>query len=137
MSTNSIANFARTPPTNIGRPPGAKNRLSNKLISDLSDIWHANGPQILTKMAMRDPVALARLAYATLPKDVLIAIEQKTIPGGLSQEEWAMLMQVLATIKGAIPPGSNAPPAEVLGVVENALRAHFARQLPQPEEIEA
>jgi hypothetical protein len=32
-------------------------------------------------------------------------------------------------IRGAIPPGSNSPPAEVFGVIEAALRAHFARQI--------
>jgi hypothetical protein len=61
---------------------------------------------------------------------VLVSIEQKTIPGGLSPEEWGMLMQVLATIKGAIPAGSNAPPAEVFAVIETALRSHFAREIP-------
>jgi hypothetical protein len=72
--------------------------------------------------------AAAELRPSTLPKDVLISIEQ-TIPGGLEPEDWAVLMRVLDTIKGAIPPGSNAPPAEILNVIETALRAHFARQI--------
>jgi hypothetical protein len=29
----------------------------------------------------------------------------------------------------AIPPGSSAPPAEVFGAIETALRAHFAREI--------
>jgi hypothetical protein len=80
-------------------------------------------------MASRDPTRLAQLAYSTLPKDVLISIEQKAIPGGLEPEDWAVLMRVLDTIKSAIPPGSNSPPAEVLGVIETALRVHFARAI--------
>jgi hypothetical protein len=40
-----------------------------------------------------------------------------------------VLMRVLATIKGAIPPGSNAPPAEVFAVIETALRERFAREI--------
>jgi hypothetical protein len=40
-----------------------------------------------------------------------------------------LLQEVLNTIRGAIPPGSNSPPAEVFGVIETALRAHFARQI--------
>jgi hypothetical protein len=32
-------------------------------------------------------------------------------------------------IRGAIPPGSNSPPAEVLGVIETALRAHYAKEI--------
>jgi hypothetical protein len=77
---------------------------------------------------MRDPTQLARLAYATLPKDILVSVEQR-IPGGLSAEDWGLLQEVLNMIRGAIPPGSNSPPAEVFGVIETALRAHFARQI--------
>jgi len=109
-----------------GRPPGVRNRLSNKLITDLSDIWHANGPDILRKMAIRDPVQLARLAYATLPKDILVSVEQR-VPGGLDADDWALMLRVLDTIKGAIPPDREAPPAEIFGVIETALRSHFAR----------
>ena len=64
----------------------------------LSDIWHDNGPDILRKMAMRDPVQLARMAYATLPRDILVSVEQK-IPGGLSAEDWTLLQQVLDRIR--------------------------------------
>jgi hypothetical protein len=123
MSTNAVANFA-----NRGRPPGLRNRLSHKLIEDLSEIWHAEGPGALKKMAMRDPTQLARLAYATLPKDILVSVEQR-IPDGLSAEDWGLLQQVLDLIRGAIPPGSNSPPAEVLGVIETALRAHYAKEI--------
>jgi hypothetical protein len=123
MSTNAVANLA-----NRGRPPGQRNRLSNKLITDLSEIWHEHGAGILLKMVHRDPTQLARLAYATLPKDILVSVEQR-IPGGLSAEDWGLLQEVLTMIRGAIPPGSNSPPAEVFGVIETALRAHFARAI--------
>jgi hypothetical protein len=105
-----------------------RNRLSNKLISGLYDIWHAHGPDVLKKMALRDPIALARMAYATLPKDILVSVEQR-IPGGLAPEDWALLTQVLDLIRSAIPPGSNTPPAEVFGVIETALRAQYAKQI--------
>src|SRR5262249_44032682 len=89
---------------------------------------NAVGPEILRKMAMREPGTLARMAYATLPKDILVSVEQR-IPGGLAPEDWALLTQVLDLIRSAIPPDSNAPPAEVFGVIETALRAHFARAI--------
>lgn len=131
MTTNAISNL-KTNINNInggGRPPSSRSRLSNKLITDLSEIWHANGPEILRKMASREPGTLARMAYATLPKDILVSVEQR-IPGGLSAEDWVLLTQVLDLIRGAIPPGSNASPAEVFGVIEAALRAHFAKEIP-------
>lgn len=127
MTANGSANLIKGP--GPGRPPGLRNRLSSKLISDLSDIWHQHGPDVLKKMALRDPIALARMAYSTLPKDILVSVEQKTIPGGLSPEDWATMLRVLDTIKGAIPAGTDAPPAEVFGVIETALRAHFAREI--------
>jgi len=125
MSTNSIANFAARPPNLGGRPLGSRSRLTHKLIDDLSNIWHEHGPDVLRKMALREPGQLAKMAYATLPRDVLVSIEQKTIPGGLEPADWAVLMQVLAAIKGAIPPGSNAPPAEVFAVIETAAICSF------------
>jgi hypothetical protein len=79
-------------------------------------------------MAMREPGTLARMAYANLPKDILVSVEQK-IPGGLSAEGWVLLTQLLDLIRSAVPAGSNAPPAEVFGVIETALRAHFAREI--------
>jgi hypothetical protein len=129
MSTNAIANFAARPPNLGGRPKGARGRLTNKLIDDLSEIWHTHGPDCLRKMAMREPGQLAKLAYATLPRDVLVSIEHATIPGGLEPDDWAMLMRVLTTIKAAIPPGCSAPPAEVFAVIETSLRERFAREI--------
>jgi len=129
MSTNAVANFANRSP-GPGRPPGLRNRLSHKLIEDLSEIWNAEGPNALKKMAMRNPTRLAQLAYSTLPKDVLISIEQKAIPGGLEPEDWAVLMRVLDTIKSTIPAGCTMPPAEILNVIETALHAHFAKEIP-------
>src|SRR5262249_41716112 len=90
MTTNAVANFANRPPGAGGRPLGARTRLSHKLVEDLSEIWDAEGPGVLKKMAMRDPVSLARMAYATLPKDILVSVEQR-IPGGLDPDDWALL----------------------------------------------
>jgi hypothetical protein len=52
----------------------------------------------------------------------------RKFPAG-SAEDWVLLTQVLDLIRSAVPAGSNAPPAEVFGVIETALRAHFARQV--------
>jgi len=70
------------------------------------------------------------LAYATLPKDVLLSVEQR-IPGGLSTEDWALLMEVLNLLRWVMPAGSKALPSETFKVIEDALRAHYAKQLPQ------
>ena len=111
-----------------GRPLGARNRLTNKLIEDLSEIWFAHGPDILKKMAIRDPTRLAQMTYATLPKDVLVSVEQR-IPGGLDAESWALMLRVLDVVKRVMPEGAIAGPDEVFGVIETALRSHFAKQI--------
>lgn len=129
MTTNAVANFANRPAGAGGRPPSARTRLSHKLIQDLSDIWHAHGPDVLRKMAARDPTRLAQLAYAILPRDVLVSVEQR-IPGGLSAEDWVLLTQVLDLIRGAIPPGRNAPPGEVFGSKPRYVRISRERSRP-------
>jgi hypothetical protein len=122
MSTNAVSNLNGRG----GRPLGVRNRLTNKLVTDLSEIWHQEGPKILQKMAQRHPDQLARMAYATLPKDILVSVEQR-IPGGLSPEDWALLQQVLDLIRDNMPAGINAAPAEVLNVIAMALRIHYAK----------
>jgi hypothetical protein len=130
MTTQAVSNLrSGAPVPGPGRTPGVRNRLSNQLITDLSEIWHEHGPAVLKKMALRSPNELARMAYATLPKDILHSVEHRVAPGGLSADEWALNMQVLDLIKANIPAGSNAPPAEVFEVLANALRAHFAKPI--------
>jgi hypothetical protein len=126
--TNAVANFANRPPGAGGRPPGARNRLSHKLIEDLHNIWETNGPQILKIMASREPARLAQIAYATLPRDVLVSVEQR-IPGGLDAESWALVLRVLDVVKKVMPEGVTAGPDEVFEVIETALRSHFAKQI--------
>jgi hypothetical protein len=124
MSTNAVSNLNGRG----GRPPGVRNRLTNKLVTDLSETWHKHGPQILEKMAIRHPDQLARMAYATLPKDILVSVERQ-IPGNLSPEDWALLQTVLDLIRDNVPAGTDAAPAEVLNVIAMALRIHYAKPI--------
>ena len=93
--------------------------------ADLSDVWHRHGPDTLKKMALREPGTLARMAYATLPRDVLVSVEQR-IPGGLDAESWALMLDV---VKKVMPEGAIAGPDEVFEAIETALRSHFAKQI--------
>jgi hypothetical protein len=64
-------------------------------------------------------------------RNIIISMETITIfiavrsPAGRG-----LLTQILDLIRSAIPPHSNTPPAEVFGVIETALRSHFAREIP-------
>ena len=82
----------------------------------------------MEKMAIRHPDQLARMAYATLPKDILVSVERQ-IPGNLSPEDWALLQTVLDLIRDNMPAGTDAAPAEVLNVIAMALRIHYAKPI--------
>jgi len=64
-----------------------------------------------------------RGGFCTLPRDILVSVEQH-VPGGRSVEDYATLRRLLDLIKASADP--NAGPAEVFGVIEEALRAYYA-----------
>jgi hypothetical protein len=102
-----------------------RNQFSKKLIEDLTTIWEVEGPGCLKIMAKEHPDRFALLAYSTLPKNVMLSLEQHA-PGGLSIEDWALLVRVLDIIKAA---QIDAGPGEVFAVIETALRGHYAKQI--------
>ena len=105
-----------------GRPIGARQKISEKLLADLAVVWETEGESVLRRLAIEDPGKLAQIAYGLLPRDVFISVEQRT-PGNLDPDEWAILRRVIDLIK------QNANGAElgpVLETIENALRADQA-----------
>ena len=74
---------------------------------------------------MTDPKAFAQIAYGLLPRDVAVSVEQR-YPGGLSPADWELLVQLLDTARNALPLGGKALPTDLLSVVSDAVRAHFA-----------
>lgn len=55
-----------------GRPPGAKNKLTEDFITDFHECWKAHGPEALKTMATEEPGAFVRAAVQLMPKDVLL-----------------------------------------------------------------
>ena len=108
-----------------GRPIGARQKISEKLLADLAVVWETEGELVLRRLAIEDPGKLAQIAYGLLPRDVFISVEQRT-PGNLDPDEWAILRRVIDLIK------QNANGAElgpVLETIENALRADQAKPI--------
>jgi Family of unknown function (DUF5681) len=108
-----------------GRPIGARQKISEKLLADLAVVWETEGESVLRRLAIEDPGKLAQIAYGLLPRDVFISVEQRT-PGNLDPDEWAILRRVIDLIK------QNANGAElgpVLETIENALRADQAKPI--------
>ena len=63
-----------------------------------------------------------------LPRDILVSVEQ-TMPGGLDHQDWQLLMRVLDLVKAANPDSANPAPGEVFGIIEQALRAYYAKTI--------
>ena len=57
-----------------GRPIGARQKISEKLLADLAEVWEANGVSVLQCLAVTDPGKLAQIAYGLLPRDVFISV---------------------------------------------------------------
>ena len=79
------------------------------------------------------PAKYAQLAIGTLPRDILVAIEQRN-PAGLSAEDFAVLRRVLDLIRANADP--NASPGEVFTVIEEALRVRYAKEIVEPPNSE-
>ena len=109
-------------PNPAGRPIGARQRISEQLLSDLAEVWEEHGKEVLTKLAVTDPGKLAQIAYGLLPRDVFISVEQKT-PGNLEPEAWATLRRVLDLIEACKVEGD---PQAVFAAIEDDLRARMA-----------
>jgi len=130
------AGMTKTPviaPLKAGVRGPARRELVDDIIENLAASWKQYGPNVLDYLAKTDQVAYAKLAVSILPKDILVSVQER-IPGGLDPQDWALMLRVLDTIKANVPLEANAGPAEVFGVIEEALRIHFARE--QPELIE-
>jgi hypothetical protein len=50
------------------------------------------------------------------------------LPVDLAPEAWSILLDVLELIQRTIPSNSDKPPAEIFGVIREALLAHFREQ---------
>ncbi|MET4847204.1 hypothetical protein [Bradyrhizobium japonicum] len=109
-----------------GRPVSSRQKISEKLLLDLSEVWESHGKTVLERLAATEPKALAQIAYGILPKDLLIGIEHR-LPMNISPEDWEGLLRVAATLKEIAPAAS---PEEI----DQALRAGFSRSVLQIEQ---
>jgi hypothetical protein len=101
----------------------SRQRIAEKLLADLQEVWEERGKTILTKLAVSDPGKLATIAYGLLPRDVFVKVEDQRTPGNLEPEAWATLRRVLDLIESCKVEGD---PREVFAAIEEDLRARMA-----------
>jgi hypothetical protein len=113
-----------TPSPSPGRPISGRQRISERLLTDLAEVWEEHGKVVLTKLAVSDPGKLTQIAYGLLPRDIFVQVQSNAGPGNLDADSWATMRRVLDLIEQHAPPGSDA--ASVFETIENALRAEHA-----------
>jgi hypothetical protein len=111
-----------------GRPLGSRNKLSESVIADIAADWAIGGPETIARVRMTDPATYFRVVASILPKDVLVNVQQ-TIPGNLSAEDWALMVDLVRLIKLSSPPDAKALPSELAPVIEDSLRSYFAKPI--------
>jgi hypothetical protein len=118
------------PPTHR---PGSRKFITKALIDSYTEAFQKHGPDALEIVAKQEPAKFLQLGFGILPRDVLVSVIEQRRPGGLSADDWALMLRVLDMIKACVPADAGAPPSEVFGVIETALRAHYARQIGDAE----
>ena len=108
-----------------GRPIGARQKIAEKLLSDIAEVWEASGKSVLERLAIEEPAALAKIAYGLLPREMLLNVQQSG--PGVNAEQWAFVREVLTAIERSAPEGTE--PAQILEAIEHGLRAEFAKQI--------
>jgi hypothetical protein len=78
----------------------SRQRISEKLLADLADVWQEHGVSVLQRLAVTEPGKLAQIAYGLLPRDVFISVEQRA-PGNLDPEGWSTLRRLLDLIQAS------------------------------------
>jgi hypothetical protein len=57
-----------------GRPMGSRNRLSERLLSDLQKVWLRKGAKALDKVADENPEILVRVVAGLMPREMLASV---------------------------------------------------------------
>ena len=78
-----------------GRPKGAKNKLSEDFLSELSRVFREKGGEAIDRMCDEHPTDFIRCIASLVPKELLLEVNQKEKPTWvinaqpLSVEDWA------------------------------------------------
>jgi hypothetical protein len=119
-----------------GRAPSSRQKIAERLIADIAELWDRRGAAMLETLANEQPEVVTRIAYGLLPKENMISVEAR-VPGNLSPQQWAALTRLLACIETA--GGQDVDPEQISEWLVEDLRARLARTveaLPQVEVLD-
>jgi hypothetical protein len=104
-----------------GRPVGTRQAFSAGFLRDLAEVWSKEGRETMVKTARTNPAVFFATCARLIPNDVRVTVQQQ-LPGNLSPEDWAMMLEIVEAVKQAIPDAASAPPGDVLQHVLAKLR---------------
>jgi hypothetical protein len=84
----------------MGRPKGARNRLSEEFLAELYDAFVANGRAAIERVAEEDPAAFLRIIVSVLPKEH--KIDRSPDAGPLSDLNEDELEALLYAVRNAV-----------------------------------
>jgi hypothetical protein len=61
-----------------------------------------------------------------------IEYHKPELPGDLTEQDWSIMLEVLELLKRTVPKNDDRPPAEIFGVIREALMQHFAPAAERP-----
>jgi hypothetical protein len=85
-----------------GRAVGTRQAFSSGFLRDLAEVWSDEGRETMVKTAKTNPAVFFSTCARLIGPEVKLTIEQ-SLPGNLSAEDWAMMREIVETVKQAIP----------------------------------
>jgi hypothetical protein len=73
-----------------GRPPGSRNKLSEKFLADALTVWEEQGIVALRIMAKKEPDAFCRCIASVIPKDFQLNAGGGLVVVKMSDEDMAL-----------------------------------------------
>ena len=84
------------PPPKGGRPIGARNRITNALLTKLADDFDMHGDAVIKIARIEKPVEYLKIVASLLPKE--LAINDAKV-GDMSEEEIAGLLEMVRELR--------------------------------------
>ena len=108
----------------LKRPQGARSKFSEQACADLLEDWTAHGSDALVRVRVTDPSTYLRVAFAVIPKDVNVAVEQRN--GPLDRNEMRTMRRLVDLITAC---AATTDPETVFAWIEEDLRARVAKKI--------
>jgi hypothetical protein len=107
----------------LGRPVGSRTAFSEGFHRDLAEVWAEKGKEAMERTAAKSPELFFATCARLIPNDVRVTVQQQN-PGNMNNEDWNLMVDLVESIKQALPDASTRSPDEVLRIVYAAMNLY-------------